>query len=483
MLAEIAEVAGVAIANARNLMAERRASDLHSLLETTQELGASLDPQKVTFTLVHKAAAVIGYQTAAVGLVKGARLELAAVSGQTSVDPTLPKNRALIDVLTWAAELNEGFYVVQGDDGAIDTERVETREKFRAYFQATGVRSFLAIPLSDDEGRLGVFALEAAEPYAFSERDIEAATLLGVQATVAIRNAVLYKQIPMLRVMQPLGQRREQIARSPWARKASCAGAGLLAVALMLVPVPLRIGADARVLPVVRLSATAEVEGRVARVLVREGSRVEAGQVVAELDDADLRGGLEDARARYEAAMREQSLKRAEGEVAGAAVEAARLEGLRAEVALWETRVARTAIRSATSGIVATPRVEEKTGSRLERGEVFCEIVDPASQAVEVAIPERDAGLVQAGMQVKIKLHAFPTSSLRGMIDRMGVTATPVENGRVVLARARIGPASPPLATGMTGQAKISVGNTALGRVILRRPARWFWSWLWGLLP
>ncbi len=483
MLAEIAEVAGVAIANARNLMAERRASDLHSLLETTRELGASLDPQKVTFTLVHKAAAVIGYQTAAVGLLKGSRLELAAVSGQTLVDPTLPKNRALIEVLAWAAELNEGFYVVQGDDGSIDTERAETREKFRAYFQATAVRSFLAIPMSDDEGRLGVFALEAAEPYAFSERDIEAATLLGVQATVAIRNATLYKQIPMLHVMKPLAQRGERIARAPWARKVAYAGGALLFVAAMLIPAPLRVGGDVRVLPIRRLSSTAEVDGRVTRVLVREGDRVEAGQVVAEMDDTDYRGGLEAARSRYESAMREQSLKRAAGEVGGAAVEAARLQGLRAEMALWETRVARTVIRAATSGVVATPRVDEKVGSRLSRGEIFCEVVDPASQSVEVAVPEQDAGLVRAGMAVKIKLNAFPTSSFRGTIDRVGVAATPVDNDRVVLSRVRIGPESPPLATGMTGRAKVSVGSTPLARVVLRRPARWIWTWLWGWLP
>jgi GAF domain-containing protein len=483
LLAEIAEVAGLAIANARNVEAERRASDLGALLETAQELSAHLDPQKVTFTLVHKAATVLQYRTASVGLFRGSRFDLAAVSGQTVVDESLPEMRALRDLLEWAAGLDHGLYVVQEEDGTIDTDRPETREKFRAYFEVSGTRSFVSVPLADDEGRLGVFALEAAEPYVYSERDIEAASLLGVQATVAIRNATLYRQIPMMHVMRPLAEHRDRLIRLPWARRAAGIGAVVLAAAVLAIPVPLRIGGDARVLPVRKLPSTAEVEGRLIRVLVREGDRVEAGQVLAEMDDADYRGGLGDARARYETVLREQRLRRSEGDTGAAAVEAARLEGLRAEVALWEDRIAKTAIRAATGGLVATPRVDERVGERLARGDVFCEVVDPASQAVELSVYEQDAGIVRAGMPVKIKLNAYPTRSLRGEVERIGVAAAPAESGPAVLLRVRLAAGAPALVTGMTGRAKVSTGLVPLGRVVFRRPARWIWSWLWGWLP
>ncbi len=483
-LREMAQSAALALGNARRLEAERRASDLGALLSAAQQLGSSLDLQKVTFALVHQAASVLRYRRASVGLFRGARLELAAISGQTFVDMTLPEMKALRDLLEWAAGLDDGTYVVQEEDGAIDTPRPETREKFRAYFGMAGSRSFLSVPLRDDEGRLGVFALEAADPYAFSGRALDAAGLLGAQATVAIRNAILFEQIPMARVFEPLARRKRQFLKLSWRRRLASAGAlALAAAALVFVPVPLRVAGEARVLPRLRLPVTAEVEGRVAQVLVREGDSVEAGQVIALLDDTDYRVGHGDARARYQIALREQSRLRSVGRAADAAVEAARLEGLRADLDLWETRLERTRIRSAVSGTVATPRVEERVGVSLSRGDIFCDVIDPDRQEIEVAVPEVDAGLLALGERAKVKLNAFPTRSFAATVERIGVGATLVNDQRVVLARARLLAPGPALRSGMAGRAKIDTGPASIVRVLLRRPARWIWSAVWGWLP
>ena len=57
------------------------------------------------------------------------------------------------------------------------------------------------------------------------------------------------------------------------------------------------------------------------------------------------------------------------------------------------------------------------------------------------------------------------------------------DENRVFLVRARLDDEDVSLRSGMTGQAKINTGPAALGRVILRKPARWLWSVLWGWLP
>lgn len=483
-LRQIAETTALALGNARRLDAERRASDLGALLATAQELGASLDTQRVAFTLVHQSASFLGFRRAAVGLYKGGRLELVAVSGQTFVDEKLPEMKALGELLVWAAQIPSGLYIVQEEDGTIDADRPETREKFQAFFEKTGSRSFLTIPLEDDEGRLGVFALEAAAPYAFSQRELEAASLLAVQATIAVRNATLYQQIPMVRVLRPFALRKQRLLALSRTRLAGWSAAGLLAaVVLFVIPVPLRIGAEARVLPERRVPVTAEVEGRVAQVLVREGDPVQPGQVIALLHDADYRAGLGDAAARYEVARVEQSRLRADGQPAGAAVEAARLGGVAAEVALWRERLEQTRIRSSAAGVVATPRIEETVGARVAKGDVFCEVVDPARQRIELAVSEPDAGLLATGMPVKVKLHAFSSRSLRAQVEQVGVAAAVVDGNRVFLARARIEPPAPPLRSGMTGRAKIDTGRASVARLLLRRPARWIWSVVWGWLP
>lgn len=483
-LNEAASTAALALANARRIDAERRASDLGALLDTAQELSASLEVPKVTFTLVHKAASVLPYKRASVGLLRGGRLELAAVSGQTFVDDKLSEMKALRELLSWSAGLDEGLYVVREEDGSIDAARPETREKFKVWFEEYGGCTFLTIPLKDDEGRLGVFAIESDVPYAFSGTSLEAAQLLAVQAAGAIRNATLYQQVPMVRMFKPIakGQRRFQ-SLTGGRRLGTLIGAIVAVAALFLVPVPLRVAGDARVLPQRRLAVTSAVEGRIAQVLVREGDKVEEGQVLATLDSTDIAAGRESAMARYQAGLREQSRLRAEGLTGDAAVQQARLEGLKADLDLWSTRLSHADLRATVAGIVATPRIDELTGSRLAKGDVFCELIDPGQQEIEVAIAERDAGLVGVGQTVKTKLYAFPTRSFPAVVEQLGVAATVQEGSRVFLARARLTDAEGPLRPGMTGRAKVTTRSTSIAMVILRRPARWIWNIVWGWLP
>jgi RND family efflux transporter MFP subunit len=482
-LREVADLTAVAIENSRRLEADRRAGDLGALLEIAQELGASLEVPRVCLTLVHKAASVLDYSRAAVGLFKNSRLEVAAVSGQTFVDDTLPEMKWLRDALTWAADLEEGIYVTRLEDGTIDAERVETQEKFKAFFESTGSNTFLSVPLQDDEGRLGVFVLEGKEPYAFSSRGLEAASLLAIQATVAIRNAQLYQQVPMFRLFQPLAKRKQAFLRMPRWRRLAWTLSGAAVAAALVAPVPLRIGGDVRVLPDRPIPITAEVNGRISRIFVREGDKVGPGQILAEMDDTEYRMGEADARARLEMTIREENKLRADTQAAGAAIEAARIEGLRAELDLWEARIDRTRIRSPRPGYVATPRVEERVGTALSKGDLLCEIVDPRRQRIEVAVPEAEAGLVRAGMAVKIKLNAYPTRSFEGRVTRLGVEATVQDQERVFLAQVSLRDPQVALRSGMGGQAKIYSGWTPLARVIFRKPVRWLWSVIWGWLP
>ncbi len=484
LLREIAHVAAMALMNVRRLDAERRLSDLSALLETVEELSQHLDVQKVAFALVHKTAAVLAYRRAAVGLLRGQRLDVAAVSGQTFVDTTQPDIRALTDLMDWAAGLDEGLYVVEQPDGEIDTSRPETREKFKAYFAGTGSRSFLAIPLKDDEGRIGVFTLEAAEAYAFSERDMELAGLVAAQATVALRNAGLYAQLPMPRVFRPFTRKGARFRDLPRRGKLIRIAAAVAAlVVLFVIPAPLRVSGEARVLPQRRWPVTAQVEGRVAQILVREGDRVVSGQVIALLDDSDARAGFLGAQANAEQVERQMNSLRAAGLIAEANTAAADLAGRQADVTLWTTRLGAIRVRAPVDGVIATPRVEEQVGARLARGDLFCELVEPGAVQLEIAVPEADVSLVAPGASVKVKLNAFPTASWRGTVQRVGVVAAEEGGERVFLVRAALEGNAAALRPGLTGRAKINTGPASVARILLRRPARWLWSVLWRWLP
>ena len=69
-----------------------------------------------------------------------------------------------------------------GDEVA--AEREETRAKFESYFAKSGMRAFHALPLADDDGRVGVLFFESSDPDFLSTAHLEMIKVLAGQATV-----------------------------------------------------------------------------------------------------------------------------------------------------------------------------------------------------------------------------------------------------------------------------------------------------------
>src|SRR4029079_9609949 len=107
------------------------------------------------------------------------------------------------DLLEWTYFSGSDVPVAQQDDGTIQTDRPETEEKFRAFFQLTGFRAFHALLLNDEEGKLGVLAFFRQKALGLEEKARGLVAILVNQATVPVRNAQLYKQVPLPGFLKP----------------------------------------------------------------------------------------------------------------------------------------------------------------------------------------------------------------------------------------------------------------------------------------
>src|SRR4029077_17951185 len=107
--------------------------------------------------------AVIPYERAAIALEQRGRLQLKAISGMARInqdDPDVGRRRGL---LQWASMLSEEILVTQKEE-EINADREETRAKFERSFAESGMRGFYALPLLDQEGRVGVLSFESSDP-------------------------------------------------------------------------------------------------------------------------------------------------------------------------------------------------------------------------------------------------------------------------------------------------------------------------------
>ena len=136
-LTTLTETAVGALHNASLLMAERKVEILEALVKTSGEITSTLDLDRVLQAIVNGPSSVIAYERAGIALDERGGIDLKAVSGVTQLNIDDPQYRGLRDILRWGVVLKEPLLVTQRGE-EIDSDREETRAKFRQYFSETG---------------------------------------------------------------------------------------------------------------------------------------------------------------------------------------------------------------------------------------------------------------------------------------------------------------------------------------------------------
>ena len=224
--------------------------------------------------------------------------------------------------------------------------------------------------------------------------------------------------------------------------------------------------------PVGESTLAAQVPGKVAEVLVREGDRVKRGQLLVRLEDAEFRtrvaqaeSGLKAAQAALTAAekalTRTRELRKAE------AVTLERLEGVEsrhaqaaAAVTTAEEKVteAKTVLgyaelASPLDGVVVARQAEP--GDLAWPGRPLVTVYDPAQLRLEADVREGLRHMIRIGTEVTVALEALDLE-LKATIDEIVPSADPVSRSfRVKITL----PSKPGLYAGMFGTLALMTGE------------------------
>jgi RND family efflux transporter MFP subunit len=479
LLSNICETASNALHNASLLQAERKVEILETLVTVSKEITSTLNLGSVLQTVVNGTKAVVPYDRAAIALEQRGKLQVRAVSGVPEIRPGDVEVARLRDLLEWAAVSDDEIHITQHDD-IIDTEREETQAKFAEYFKSSGMHAFYAVPLIDDQGRVGMLSFESADPDFLTEAHLEMIRILAAQVTVAVRNAELYREVPFIGVLAPILKQKKKFLDLEKRRRAMFVmAAAAVVVFLAVFPLPLRVEGDATVAAQSTALVQPEVEGVVRAVYVKEGDPVKKGTVLAEMQDWDYRSSLAAAEAKYSAASAETNRALAANDGSEAGVQRVQSEYWAAEVERARQRLEATRLRSPIDGIVATPHLDTYVGRQLSRGDTLAQIVNTSAALVDVAVDQEEVVLLQAGETASVKLDSYPTRTFKGTVSVVSPTSQPQGDGRVFFARVNVVNPQGLIRSGMQGRAKVWSGWRPAGFVLLRRPAMWIWSKLW----
>ena len=177
--------------------------------------------------------------------------------------------------------------------------------------------------------------------------------------------------------------------------------------------------ANGTFLPKQEMNQSSEISGKIVNVLVKEGSRVGAGQVVAtikkdaiEVDMSQAQNNLQNAiidNQRYENAFKT-------GGVTKQQLDNSRLQLKNAQAAVraQSVRVNNAAVRAGISGTINKRMVEP--GAVVSPGTPMFEIVNINSLKLSVLVDESQVGKIQLGQQVAINVNVLPEDSFSGRI-------------------------------------------------------------------
>ena len=214
LLEGVAALAAVSLRNARLHGAADRAEELAVLLDISREITATLDLDRVLQSVVHLAAKALRFDRGAVGLYEKGHCDIRAVSGEEKVDPKDPRLQDLVGRAEWAAGRGESLYLSDRTAPGSDAERMFITI-FGSDLEKDDVGSGLYLPLKDEEGILGVLVFESSSTEFATSTQREVAAILANQTAVALRNAQLYHQVPMVDALGALAARRHALATVP----------------------------------------------------------------------------------------------------------------------------------------------------------------------------------------------------------------------------------------------------------------------------
>jgi len=238
------------------------------------------------------------------------------------------------------------------------------------------------------------------------------------------------------------------------------------------------------------------VAGRILRLIVFEGQKVNAGATLATLHSTDLSDAqMQLIKAESQQGLAAAGVARAEQLVAADVIGRAELERRRAEQLQAATEVAayRTQLRGLgmTEGQIHQletnrrlsadyPIVSPRSGTVLKRDVTVGQVVQPADPAFTIAdlssvwivanVPEEEGAALQQGLEVTVRIPSSPTDEIHGRLSYVSPIVDP--NTRTIAVRMDVantgGALKPDQLANMSfvgkSQKKLTVPNTAVVR-------------------
>jgi biotin carboxyl carrier protein len=264
-------------------------------------------------------------------------------------------------------------------------------------------------------------------------------------------------------------------SRSPASRRKRRWALALILGLLSLIPLPFRVGGEARLEARRPFSCYIGTQARVSEILVHDGQIVQAGQVLARLDPRELNFEIRSLERKLSKAQAETQILANQASLSPAHEAERVLAELQQERVAEELRHARSRrrlleLRAPVAGVVVRSGLKGLEGRLFRAGEALCDIAPSTQLRAVVRIPEADFSRVRVGQELELRLRSKPGLAITSPIAELQARIEyDPELGGVLVIRSETIPGTEELRTGMRGTAWVELGWRPAGFILFRR--------------
>ena len=240
----------------------------------------------------------------------------------------------------------------------------------------------------------------------------------------------------------------------------------VLGALLPLCPWRYKVRNECRVEPVVRRFTVVPYDGILKQALVRPGDLVNQQQVLATMDDRELRWELSGLIAERGRVAKQRDVAMAAHDTSEKQMAELEIQRHDSKIKLLKHRERNLDITSPISGVILKGDLEDAEGAPVRRGQALFEIAPLDRVKLELSISEENLPSVDAGMPVTARLDGLQAQTVKGTIEKIYPRSEIRDGKNVFVAEVTLENPDNLLRPGMSGRAKVASHI---------RPLGWIW--------
>ncbi len=425
--------------------------------------------QETAISLVNFFATQLQASRVSFGVLKNNAIELIAVSFSANFDKRTSAMQAISDAMDEAVDQRINIHI---KENSVTTDESLKIQRCHEYLlreqQVAAVDSFL---LRKDSRVLGVLTIE------YKTIPPEQNTFLQ-PALVLVSDLIALKQSGENNIRQQIKAHIQKklhplLGEKKLARKI----AAITAIALFLIllfPANYWVTSDASLQSTYRYLVVSPQDSYLESIKVRPGVFVKKGDLLAQLDDEELRLERRKLFSQMQQSQQEYDNALANGNRAQAAIANEKVEQATSQLQLIEQQQSRTQLVASTDGIITSDDISQSQGAPVKQGQTLFEISANEGYLIQLWVDERDIAALKPGQACKIKLTSIPNEVFEASVKSITPISEIREGKNYFRVEATLNRETAELRPGMTGSGKILASREYLGWI-------WFhdiWHWL-----